>query len=100
MTEETYLREQLAYLHRSYSEAAKPYIDGLVRLRCLEVSQPVLLGALAGPRIADAWGVVLDGRIVFASISESEAKDMADCTAGHTTIRALMLAAAPTPRAD
>lgn len=38
----------------------------------------------------DAWGVVLDGRIVFASISESEAKDTAGCTAGHTTIRPLV----------
>lgn len=37
--EEQYLREQLKALHRSYMEAAKPFID---RLNAIEACKPLM----------------------------------------------------------
>ena len=47
MTEEQYLREQIALIQREYERAVKPYIDQLVRLENLKPIPPVLF---SGPQ--------------------------------------------------
>lgn len=42
-TEEEYLLEQLAALHRSYQVAAQPFIERLTRIRSLQPIQPIFM---------------------------------------------------------
>ena len=42
MTEEQYLREQLALLHRQYLKDAQPYIDRLSRIISIRPREPVM----------------------------------------------------------
>ena len=42
MTEEQYLREQLAILHRQYLKDAQPYIDRLSRIISIRPPEPIM----------------------------------------------------------
>ena len=43
MTEEEYLRDQLVALHRSYKEAAQPYIDRLLEIEASKPPKPIFI---------------------------------------------------------
>jgi|LakMenEpi03Aug12_release.lakeMendotaPanAssembly.Ray.scaffolds.fasta_scaffold3630447_2 hypothetical protein len=42
MTEEQYLREQLAILHRQYLKDAQPYLDRLARIISIRPPEPIM----------------------------------------------------------
>lgn len=58
MDEETYLRAQLAALHRSYLEAAEPYVERLAAIVALKPQPPIVILHSLGtsPRLPQVVG--------------------------------------------